>query len=190
VVSTTGARRSRRDLLLGSGAGAALLLAGCGTATDPVRHELSQLPRAPRHADVEILNLALDREYELIAAYTAGIPLLGGAGKTAAQRFLGQDLSHAGELQGLVHEAGGKPGKPKPSYDLGQPHGGADVLVLLYSLESAMIAAYLDELPRLSAGHVRASVASMLANEGQHVSSLRAALGRPPLPSAFVTGRE
>ena len=188
VVSASGDRRSRRGLLLGSGA--ALLLAGCGAASDPVHRELSKLPRTARHADVQILNAALDREYELIAAYTAGIPLLAGAGKTAAQQFLGQDLSHAGELQGLVHEAGGKPAKPKPSYELGQPRSGADVLRLLQSLESAMIASYLDAIPRLAAGHVRASVASMLANEGQHVSVLRAILGRPPLPSAFVTGRE
>jgi Ferritin-like domain len=188
VVSTSTDRTSRRDVLIGSGV--VLLLAGCGAASDPTHRELAQLPRPARHADVRILNAALDLEYELIAAYTAGIPLLAGAGKTAAQRFLGQDLSHAGELQGLVHEAGGKPNKPQASYKLGQPRDGTDVLRLLHSLESAMIAAYLDAIPLLSAGHVRASVASMLANEGQHVSILRAVLGRPPIPSALVTGRE
>ena len=188
MVSTGSDRTSRRDLLIGSGS--VLLLAGCGVASDPTHRELSRLPRAARRADVKILNAALDLEYELIAAYTAGIPLLAGAGKTAAQRFLGQDLSHAGELQGLVHEAGGKSNKPQPSYDLGRPRTGTDVLRLLHSLESAMIAAYLDAIPSLSAGHVRASVASMVANEGQHVSILRAVLGLPPIPSAFVTGRE
>ena len=43
----------------------------------------------------------------MIAAYTASIPLLAPDAAEAAKRFLGQELSHAGELSGLIKQAGG-----------------------------------------------------------------------------------
>ena len=42
-----------------------------------------------------------------MAAYTAGIPLLAPSARKAGQRFLTQELSHAGELSALVRQAGG-----------------------------------------------------------------------------------
>lgn len=165
-----------------------MLLAGCGRTSSHAR--ISRVPPAVRDADVEALNRVLDLEHETIAAYTAGIPLLTGASRSAAQRFLGQELSHAGELSRLVRQAGGRAHRPQPSYDLGAPRNGDDILALLRRLEGDQIAAYIDVLPSLSPGAVRATLASILANEAQHISILRGALRREPAPSAFVTGQE
>jgi rubrerythrin len=192
-VVTQGSRAaatSRRALLgtSGAAAGAAVLLAGCGKKAH--RPEVHKIAPRVRAADVAILNRAVDLEYKAIAAYTAGIPLLGGSAHDAAKQFLGQELSHAGELSGLIEQAGGKPNKPKAGYDLGRPRDRTDVLRLLHALERAEIAGYLDAIPNVSPGPVRAAVAAILANDAQHVVVLRAALGLEPLPGAFITGRE
>lgn len=90
----------------------------------------------------------------------------------------------------MIKKAGGKPVEPLESYDLGQPRNEAELLLLLHSIEGGVVAAYLQAIPRLSQGKVRADVASILANEAQHVSVLRAKLRLSPIPSALVTGRE
>ena len=139
---------------------------------------------------LDILNGLLDTEHKAIAAYTAGIPLLAQPTAKAGQLFLNDELSHAGDLAGLVREAGGKPVKPAPSYPLGHPRNSEEVLMLLHAVERAQIAAYLNAIPRLEPGVVKQQVASILANDAQHVAVVRAALGQTAIPSAFVTGRE
>jgi hypothetical protein len=167
-----------------------MLLDACGGSSISTRSLLHKLPPPARSTDVEILNRLLDLEYRTVAAYTAGTPLLNKRQAKAAQQFLQQELSHAGELSGLVKEAGAKPLKQRSSYQLGSPGSGRDVLRLLHALEIAQLRAYLEAIPTLSPGPVRAVIASILANDAQHVSVLRAALGEAPLPAALVTGGE
>jgi rubrerythrin len=193
VSASPAAARSTRRALLGHWqsavtAGAVLGLAGCGKSSD--KPNFHALPPAAKSADAILLNQALDLEHEAIAAYTAGIPLLDGRAKKAAQLFLTQELSHAGEMHGLVKQAGGRPNKPKASYDLGRPGSALDVLRLLHAIEQRELRLYFGALTRLSPGSVRAAVAAVLANDAQHLSMLRSVLGLVPVPSAFVTGAE
>lgn len=44
-------------------------------------------------------------------------------------------------------------------------------------------------MPKLSDGRLRGTAAAILTNEAEHVSVLLGAMGRPPVPAAFVTGR-
>jgi hypothetical protein len=180
---------SRRGLLRAAGAGlaGALVAAGCGhTSLRAQVHNSAPV----LGTDVELLGQLLHLEHVGIAAYTAGTPLLEPATVKAGKLFLNDELSHAGALAGLIRAAGAKPPKPAPSYDLGHPRTSADVLALLHRIESAQIAAYLAALPRLEPASVRQSVVAILANDAQHVAVVRAALGQPAVPSAFVTGRE
>lgn len=183
---------TRRALLrtggAGFAAGGAILLGACGGRGS--RPRVDTIPLPARAADVELLNQALEREHKAIAAYTAVIPLLSGGAQTAAMHFLDQELSHAGELSGLVKQAGGTAGKPAPSYDLGRPRTHQDLLGLLHTLEREQIVGYLHAIPILSPGPVRAALAAILGNDAQHVSVLRLALGLDPAPSPFVTGAE
>ena len=180
---------SRRGLLSASALGI-LLLAGCGGASGGRRsgQDLSTLPAAPRAHDAAILNSALDREHELIAAYTAGVPLLDEPGKLAAEQFLGQHLAHAGRLAGWIKRARAEPNKPLAAYPLSQPRTAGEMLATLHSLEAAMITAYLAAIPQLSPGKLRADTASIVANEAQHAAVLESVLGRAPAPLALVTG--
>jgi hypothetical protein len=180
---------SRRGLLLVAGSGlAGAVLAACGSQS--IRQQVHNSQPAALSTDVDLLNSLLHVEHVGIAAYTAGIPLLAQPTAEAGQLFLNDELSHAGDLAGLVREAGGKPIKPAPSYVLGHPRNSEEVLMLLHAVERAQITAYLNAIPRLEPGVVKQQVASILANDAQHLAVVRAALGLPAIPSAFVTGRE
>ena len=179
---------SRRGLLRAAGAGlAGLIAAGCGSQSLKAQVHNS----APvLSTDVDLLNALLHLEHWGIAAYTAGTPLLAPAVTKAGALFLNDELSHAGALAGLVRAAGGKPIRPAPSYPLGRPRSSEDVLRLLHTIENAQLSAYLNAITRLEPGFVKSSVASILANDAQHVAVVRAALQQPAVPAAFVTGRD
>jgi hypothetical protein len=187
---------SRRGLLKAAGAGvaggAALLLAACGGSHTPSTQATTTTSSepVPNSLDAALLNHLLDLEHMGIAAYTAGIPLLSPAGRKDGQLFLTQELSHAGELSGLVNQAGGKPHKGRETYNFGHPHNEEDVLKLLHRIERAQINAYLDAIPKVSLGSTRAALAAVLANDAQHIAVLRLSLGRRPIPTALVTGHE
>jgi Ferritin-like domain len=181
---------SRRSLLRAGAAGIAGLVAvGCGSASPSLPVQLRRSPPLMR-ADVQLLNHLLDLEHLGIAAYTAGTPLLDSDQAKSAALFLNDELAHAGQLIGLVKAAGGKPNKPAASYDLGHPRTSDEVLALLHEVERLQIAAYLDALPQLTLGKLRQQVVAILANDAQHIAVVRAGLGQPAVPSAFVTGRE
>jgi Ferritin-like domain len=179
---------SRRGLLRAAGAAVAgLVVAGCGGQS--LRSQVHN--SAPvLGTDVDLLNQLLHLEHVAIWAYTAGTPLLPPAVVKAGQLFLNDELAHAGALAGLVKAAGGKPIKPAPSYPVGHPRTSQEVLELLHEVENAQLTAYLGAIGRLEPGFVKSSIASILANDAQHVAVVRAALHQPAVPSAFVTGRE
>jgi hypothetical protein len=188
---------SRRALLRAASAGvvggAAVLLSACGGSHHDVATQTTTTTTSGpinNPADAAMLNHLLDLEHLGIAAYTAGIPLLTPAGRKDGQLFLNQEIAHAGELGGLVNQVGGVPNKGKESYDLGHPRSGDDVLRLLHGVERAQISAYLHAIPKVSLGSTRAALAAMLGNDAQHIAVLRLMLGRHPIPSAVVTGRE
>jgi Ferritin-like domain len=179
--------RSRRELIVGAAAGGgAILVAGCGS------HSLrSRVKKGAKVApgDVDVLNRLLAVEYYAVAAYTAGIPFLTRPERKAAKQFLGQDVSHASTLAGLVKQAGGDAIKPQASYDLGRPRR-EDILGLLRKLEAQQLDAYIRSIPALTHGKLRSTAATMMANDAQHLAVLRQELGQPPVPSPFAGGRE
>lgn len=187
---------SRRGLLRAAGAGlagsTALLLAACGGSNSSSSQATTTTTSGPvpNSLDAALLNHLLDLEHMGIAAYTAGIPLLSPAGRKDGKLFLTQELSHAGELGGLVRQAGGTAHKGRETYSLGHPRNEEDVLNLLHRIERAQINAYLNAIPKVSLGSTRAALAAVMANDAQHISVLRLSLGRRPIPTALVTGHE
>jgi rubrerythrin len=144
--------------------------------------------RSKLSSDLELLAVALSVEHQAIAAYTAGIPLLSGAFARAAREFLAAEVSHATEIATLITKGGGKPAPPPPTgYAFGTPRNERDVLALLHHVEQLSIGTYLSAVPALTPGDVRASVASILADEAQHISIIRAVTGKAPVPGPLVT---
>ncbi|MGZ6717089.1 MAG: ferritin-like domain-containing protein [Solirubrobacteraceae bacterium] len=189
MVSTEGGA-SRRALLTGTGAalaGGAIALAGCGSA-ETGKQAFKKTSAPVRRQDIVLLTRALELERRTVAAYIAGLPLLTRPQRKAARQFLNEELQHTGELISLIKAAGGKAPPRGDSYALGHPTDGPGVLALLHSLEGLQISSYLEWIPRLSPGPVRAAVASILTVDAQHLSMVRVLQGQVPVPGPFVTG--
>ena len=177
---------SRRRFFRGAGVatagGSTAFLAACGGGSGTPKNQTATA------ADIAILNSALDLEHTAIAAYTAGAPLLKGELLKLAREFLGQEKQHADGLSTAVTQLGGHPSRPKTAYNFPRIRTQREVLLLANMIEHEAIAAYLDALPKLSSPDLRATVASIVTNEAEHVSVLLGALGRPQVPTAFVSG--
>jgi bacterioferritin (cytochrome b1) len=183
-----GEASSRRGLLRAAGAGVAgLIVAGCGSQSLKAQVGNS----APvLGTDIDLLNQLLHLEHVGIWAYTAATPLLPPSVTKAGSLFLNDELAHAGALANLIRAAGGKPMKPASSYPIGHPRNSQEVLEVLHAVENMQISAYLGAIAALAPGSVKQSIASIMANDAQHVAVVRAALHRPAVPSAFVTGKD
>ena len=181
---------SRRRFLGTAGAsaagGSALLLAACGRESQPLAEAG---PDESDQADVEILNGALDLEFMAVAAYKAGAAQLTGDLLQIGKLFLAQEQEHADGLTSTIKDAGGKPNRAKSAYDFPPLRSADDVLRYAVHLENTAIAFYIDALPKLTNGDVRATAASIITTEAEHLAVLREALGHSPLPAAFVTGK-
>jgi len=189
-VVTPDGRASRRALLTGAGtalAGGTLALAGCGSA-EIGKQAVKKTSARVQAKDIAVLNQALALERRTVAAYIAGMPLLTFTQRKAARQFLNEELEHTGELISLIKAAGGKAPPRADSYALGHPIDGPGVLAVLHSLESLQISRYLEWIPQLSPGPVRAAVASILTVDAQHLSMVRVLEGQVPVPGPFVTG--
>jgi rubrerythrin len=138
--------------------------------------------------DVEILNGALDLELMAIAAYKSGAALLKGEDLQIVKGFLEQEQEHADALTSAIRDADGTPNRAKSAYDFPRQRSERDVLMFAIELENTAVAAYIDALPKLTKGDLRATVTGILTNEAQHMAVLRDALGQRPVPEAFVTG--
>ncbi|MEY2515877.1 MAG: hypothetical protein QOJ89_3235 [bacterium] len=165
--------------------GSAMFLSACGDDTkSPVIG-----PDESDEADVEILNSALDLELMAVAAYKAGAARLKGDVLQVGKLFLEQEQEHADGLVAAIEDAGGRPNKAKRSYDFPELRSQTDVLRFAIELENTAIAAYIDALPKLGKGDLRATAAAIISNEAEHVAVLHGVLGEEQVPDAFVVGR-
>jgi rubrerythrin len=183
--------RSRRRFFHMSGVsvagGSAVFLAACGRE-DPTSRAAAG-PDESDQADVEILNGALDLELMAVAAYKAAAGQMRGSVLEIAKTFLAQEQEHADGLSAAIEDAGGTPNRAKSSYEFPELRSQDDALKFAVDLENTAIAAYIDALPKLTQGDLRATAAAIVTSEAEHVAVLLDALGRDPAPNAFVTGR-
>ena len=189
---------SRREFLrlagLATGSAGTLVLAGCGDEDEPALGVPD--PSATPQRDRAILNGALKLENTAVAAYREGLRVLRGDLRRQAKRFLDQEREHAAALADLVRGMGGEPNRPQPAaeYRAAFPHlgGEADFLRFATDLENVGISAYVEGIPKLKEGRLRQTLASILADEAQHVTVLRGARGgghrEGAEPAPFVTG--
>ncbi len=141
-------------------------------------------------SDVEMINGALALEQRTIALYTAGGPLLTGELQKTAGWFLSHELEHAGQLRALLKPLHAKAHSPEARYDFGQPRAASQVLGMLHELERRQIAFYLHAIPRMSTPQLRQALASIMANDAQHITVLRAEQGLSPVTGPFLTAAE
>jgi rubrerythrin len=183
--------------LAGLGAtSAAALLAGCGNETNkgegPISGEKSQSSATGSIEsdvnDVNVLNSALDLEHEAVAAYSQALKVLRGANLRYARTVLNQERAHVTALEHAIRGLGARPNQSRGDYNFPRLTTQDAVLRFATGLENKVVANYIAAIPRLDAAELRGQVATIFANEAEHLALLNGALKERSAPSAFVTG--
>jgi hypothetical protein len=163
----------------------AAILASCGGGGD------TTTAISEKDADVEILNDVLTRQTAAVEAYDRTLSHLGGRNLALARLFRAQEQEH---IDAVVKALRGLAGDAEPEaeeIDANDRKTEDDHLRFLYELESATIDAELSAISKLSASWPRALLASIVADQAQHLTLLRRMLGAKPIeavPGAFENG--
>jgi hypothetical protein len=164
-------------------------LAGCGgggSSTTTGAAATTPNPSGEESADAAILDNVLGRQEAAIKALAEVGPKMAPRLAKMAAYFRAQEQEHADAvikaLRGLKSpaEAVGEP------IDTGDLKSDRERLVFLYEVESATIDDELSAISNLESSWPRSLLASTVANQGQHLTLLRQALGDGPLASVPV----
>ena len=177
----------------------ALLVAGAAAATAPALLARAAPARAQSRLDVTVLERLVEIEQVAAFAYeTAGrVTGLDAPAKELLGLLAGQERAHADRLAKLHAELGGRrPEPPRAVADverivpgLGAAGDERALLTFAIELEKAIVRRYYDAHKQLGSARLLQPITSIMASEGQHLVALRLALGVPPLPDAFESGR-
>jgi hypothetical protein len=177
-------RAARRALLLGALAVLVVAaLGGCGGG--------GSSGTTDKESDARTLNEILGRQLAAVAAYAKVLPALHGADHAAAQQFRAQEQEHVDATTKTLRGIGGEADPPAETIETNDVKTRADSIEFLYEMESATLDAELNAVGKLTIDWPRPLIASMAANQAQHLVLLRRALGAKPaelVPSAFETG--
>jgi hypothetical protein len=145
----------------------------------------------PTSPDADVLGAVLSRQEGAIAAFGHVIPALPPRLAHLAAYFRAQEQEHVDAV--LKAMRGAKiPAEPSPeAIDLGEPKTDRDRLVFLYEVESATIEEELSAIGKLETTSIGSLLAATVADQAQHLTLLRQALGAGPLgsvPAPFEAG--
>ncbi len=163
-------------LVVASGCGGS----GRGAETDP-----------EKGSDAAILNEALARELTLAEAYAQAQAAMRGPRHAAWRQLRAQQLEYVDAVTKAVRGLGGDTEAEAEELDPARAQGAVASLALAYELESAALAFYLEQAPRLYTPAPRTLETSLAAGHAQHLVVLRQALGESPaasIPEAFDGG--
>ena len=160
----------------GSGSGAAATDSG-GSAVREIDAASAGSP------DGVALNAVLSRQEAAIEVFDRVIPALSPRLARMATYFRTQEQEHVDAVLRAMRGAliAAEP-SPEP-IDAGDPQSDRERLVLLYELESATIEKELNAISKLETASFGPLLAATVADQGQHLTLLRQALGAGPLAS-------
>lgn len=164
---------------------AILPIAGCGGSGDGAE------TNPEKGSDEAILNASLARELTLLDAYTQGRVLLSGGLRAVGRRLRAQQQEYVSALTKTIRGLGGDTEAEPEELDPASLRDRTALLELLYALEGAALAAYVEAAPRLFTSAPRTLDASLAAGHAQHLVVLRQALGArlaASVPEAFDGG--
>lgn len=158
-----------------------------GPAHEGTAREVSSPTLSPeRAADAALLDKVLARQEAAVAAFAAVGPALPPRLARLAAYFRAQEQEHVDSLLKALRGLG-SPAEPSPApIDAGGPRGTRERLAFLYEVESATIDEELSAISKLEARWPRSLLASTVADQAQHLTLLRQALGAGPLASVPV----
>jgi hypothetical protein len=170
-----------------------MALAGCGgggdgsgTSSAASVADATPMPSAEESADADLLNHVLGRQEAAIAAYGQVIPKLAPRLARMAAYFRAQEQEH---VDAVLKAMRGLKSAAEPSeeeIEVGPTKTDRERLEFLYEVESATIDEELSAIASLEASWPRSLLASTVADQAQHLTLLRRALGAGPLASVPV----
>ena len=188
----TAAAAPARPALAGVIAIAVLLaaLAGCGggggSSTTASAIDNAPNPSREESADAEILDKVLSRQEAAVEAFAEIGPALSPQHARMAAYFRAQEQEHVDAVLKALR------GLSSPAEPISEPIDASglkddrDRLEFLYEVESATIDEELSAISMLEASWPRSLLASTVADQAQHLTLLRQALGVGPLASVPV----
>jgi hypothetical protein len=176
----------------------ALLVAGCGggdgSSTGTAAASVTDATAAPspeQAIDAEALNHVLGRQEAAIAAYGQVIGKLPPRLARLAAYFRAQEQEHVDAVLKAMRGLKSNAEPSEETIEAGELKGDRERLEFLYEVESATIDEELSAISKLQASWPRSLLASVVANQGEHLTLLRQELGAGPLasvPEAFENG--
>jgi hypothetical protein len=171
-------------------------LAGCGGGGDGSTSAASvtdatPMPSAAESADAEILNKVLGRQQAAIVAYGQVIPKLPPRLAHTAAYFRAQEQEHVDAVLKALRGLKGAAEPREETIEPGDLKSDRERLEFLYEIEGATIDLELSAIGDLEASWPRSLLASTVADQAQHLTLLRQALGAGPLasvPEPFENG--
>lgn len=183
-----------RGLGLTLAAGSPVLLAACGEDDSGTSTDVDEAN------DLKLVQAARSLELAMVSAYTKVVTLLGPGAAVLGNQILTQEKQHANGFVTVIADLGGEPSpaKPQAEYDsilgLGKLRDQAAALAFASEIEQMAIFFYIDAVPKLTIGDLRATFASLATSEAEHDAVLSGIVagGDPAkqVPSAFVPGTE
>jgi hypothetical protein len=146
--------------LLAAGAGAGLVVAGCGAPEEPP-------------PDAELLAPSLAAALALAGAYER-------AGGRVGRELAGRAQGHVRRLR----DAGAKAGALAPRPGVGEPLEGA------VALERAALRAHVHAVGLVRRLPTRTLLAELMADSARHLLVLRSEVGGTSIPTPFPDGRD
>jgi hypothetical protein len=170
----------------------AALIAGCGGGGDSASNgnataavSVTDAPPIPS-ADAEHLNHVLGRQEAAIVAYGQVIPKLTPPFVHIAAYFRAQEQEHVDAVQKAMRGLQSAAEPSEEEIEVPPMKTDRERLEFLYQVESATIDEELSAISSLEASWPRSLLASTVANQAQHLTLLRQALGAGPLASIPV----
>jgi Ferritin-like domain len=166
-------------------------VAGCGggsgstgsATTDATAREVDA-PAAQPSPDAGALNAVLARQEAAVEAFAQVIPALPPRLAHLASYFRAQEQEHVDAVLKVMRGAARIAVEPSSeSIEVGELGSDRERLVFLYEVESATIDEELRAIADLETTSARTMLAATVANQAQHLTLLRQALGDGPLAS-------
>ena len=170
----------------GSTSAATAPAAGSPTAGGTATEVSTPIAAAEQTADGVLLNKVLSRQEGAIDAYAKVIPALSPRLARMASYFRAQEQEHVDAVLKAMRGLGAA-AEPSPEpVEPGELKSDRERLEFLYEIEGATIDEELSAISKLEAAWPRSLLASIVANQGEHLTLLRQALGAGPLASVPV----
>ena len=182
----------KRFLRMMGGAGAAsafaIFMAACGGDEDESTAASTMKPEpkpAGTGGDLEIVQYALTLEHLETDFYnaviTAGIIKDRALGEIA-KMIRDNEQEHVDALTATVEQLGGKPMRPKTTFDAVLEGGPDMVLETAATVENLGAAAYLGQAGRIESKEILAAALAIHSVEGRHAAALNSVVGKTIVP--------